>query len=149
MKKFSILIFFILAILCNCKSNKESISYLFPTRMNTITTIEIDSLCNKVFYLKGSSYDEDKLKSIKFDSIIFKKNGTIYSFNNKVGTWKKDRTINLTNYKRKFFFDYITNNSLRIHSRYTINNDTISKQIRLSLVSEKKLKQGNNNEFDF
>ena len=117
--------------------------------MNTITSNEIDSFCDKIFYVQGGFFDDRNLKKIKFDSINFKKDGSIYSFNNKVGTWKKDRTINLTNYKRKFFFDYITNNTLRIHSRYTINNDTILKQIRLNLVSEKKLKQGNNNEFDF
>lgn len=135
-------------ILCNCKSNKENISYFFPTKMNTFTSIEIDSLCDKVFYLKENYFDEKNLKSVKFDSIIFKKNGTIYSFNHKIGTWKKDRTLNLTNYERKFFFNYITNNTLRIHSRYTINNDTILKQIRLCLVSE-KTKTEINNEFDF
>ena len=135
-------------ILCNCKSSKENISYFFPTKMNTITSIEMDSLCDKVFYLKENYFDEENLKSVKFDSIIFKKNGTIYSFKHKIGTWKKDRTLNLTNYERKFFFNYITNNTLRIHSRYTINNDTILKQIRLRLVCE-KTKTEINNEFDF
>ena len=104
--------------------------------MNTITSKEIDSFCDKTFCVQGGTFDDKNLKKIKFDSIRFKKDGSIYSFNNKVGTWKKDRTIYLSNYKRKFFFNNISNNTLRINSRYSSKKDTLTKQIRIILVNK-------------
>lgn len=149
MKKFTVLVFLIFAILSNCKSSKENISYLFPSKMKVITNTEIDSLCDKVFTLQSSFSSEKKLQNIPLDSLVFKKEGSIYSFNKKVGTWQTDRTIYLSNYKRKFYFNYITKNSLRIYSRYHIEKDTTLKQIRIRLVSEKNRESELESEFDF
>ncbi|MVO09855.1 hypothetical protein GOQ30_11855 [Flavobacterium sp. TP390] len=117
--------------------------------MKVITNTEIDSLCDKVFTLQSSFSSEKKLQNIPLDSVVFKKEGSIYSFNKKVGTWQTDRTIYLSNYKRKFYFNSITNNSLRIYSRYHIEKDTTLKQIRIRLVSEKNRKSEPKSEFDF
>lgn len=149
MKKFTVLVFLIFAILSNCKSSKENISYLFPSKMKVITNTEIDSLCDKVFTLQSSFSSKKKLQNIPLDSVVFKKEGSIYSFNKKVGTWQTDRTIYLSNYKRKFYFNYITKNSLRIYSRYQIEKDTTLKQIRIRLVSEKNRESELESEFDF
>lgn len=132
----------ILCLFISCKDLQDNKTYYFPAKMNTISNTEIDPMCNKVFYLTNSYVDDENLKNIKFDSIIFKKNGTIYSSNLKVGTWEKDRNIYLSNYKLKFFFNSISNNTLKITSRYTIDNDTILRQIRLRL--ESKFKQTKN-----
>ncbi|MBF01915.1 MAG: hypothetical protein CMP76_01325 [Flavobacterium sp.] len=149
MKKFTVLVFLIFAILSNCKSSKENISYLFPSKMKVITNTEIDSLCDKVFTLQSSFSSKKKLQNIPLDSVVFKKEGSIYSFNKKVGTWQTDRTIYLSNYKRKFYFNYITKNSLRIYSRYQIEKNTTLKQIRIRLVSEKNRESELESEFDF
>ncbi|WP_159778837.1 hypothetical protein [Flavobacterium sp. 9AF] len=117
--------------------------------MKVITNTEIDSLCDKVFTLQSSFSSEKNLQDIPLDSVVFKKEGSIYSFNKKVGTWQTDRTIYLSNYKRKFYFNYITKNSLRIYSRYQIEKDTTLKQIKLHLVSEKNRKSEPESEFDF
>ncbi|VXB42243.1 conserved hypothetical protein [Flavobacterium sp. 9AF] len=133
----------------NCTQNKEDLVYLFPSKMKVITNTEIDSLCDKVFTLQSSFSSEKNLQDIPLDSVVFKKEGSIYSFNKKVGTWQTDRTIYLSNYKRKFYFNYITKNSLRIYSRYQIEKDTTLKQIKLHLVSEKNRKSEPESEFDF
>ena len=127
-----------LSLFIHFDKSQDDINYFFPTRMKTISNTEMDAMCDKLFYLKDNYIDDEKLKGIKFDSIIFKRNGAIYVSSEKIGTWKNDRTIYLSNYKLKFFFNHITNNTLTINTRYTVGNDTVLKQVRLRLESNYK-----------
>lgn len=149
LNRLNIILFICFLSFINCTQNKKDLVYLFPSKMKIITKKEIDSLCDKVFTLQSSFSSEKNLQSIPLDSVVFKKEGSIYSFNKKVGTWQTDRTIYLSNYKKKFYFSYITNNSLRIYSRYQIEKDTTLQQIRIRLVSEKNRKSEPESEFDF
>lgn len=128
----------IVFLILSCDSLKDSVTYFFPTRMDVITKTEIDSMCEKQFFLKSVFSNDEKFNKIKFDSVVFKKNGEIYSSNLKVGKWNSDRNIYLSNYGMNFYFNSISNNNLKIYSRYTSKNDTLLKQIRIILISKNK-----------
>ena len=133
--KFNLII---ILFLISCNYLRDDKIYLFPTEMKTITKNEIHFICNEKFYVKYININDKNLKEIKIDTITFKNNGDIYSSNEKIGYWKKDRNIYLSNYDLKFYFNSISKNNLRIYTRYKTNNDTILKSIRIILENKHK-----------
>ena len=134
------LLVILLCIMVSCKvdSKADSIIYLFPTKRKTISDTEVDSLCDKLFFLRQFTTNDLNFVSRNFDSITFKKNGEIFSSKLKIGKWDRDRKIYFSNVKTNFFISSLSSNGLRIQTRYKIPQDTLIKTATIHIQTKIK-----------
>ncbi len=144
------LLVILLCIMVSCKidSKADSIRYLFPTKRKTISDTEVDSLCDKLFFLKEFTTNDLNFVNRNFDSITFKKNGEIFSSKSKIGKWNRDRKIYFSNIQKSFFISSLSTNGLRIQARYQMNQDTLIKTVTIHIQAKRKTIQ-NSTGLDF
>jgi hypothetical protein len=137
----------------SCTKNKEDdIHYSFPNRIDEISGERAH--ITDIKYKVGLFESNDKSTCPTDSIIIFRKNGKIFNSQRQIGHWKKDGTLYLNYFKKRFFFNWITPKScdgVLLFTKYRIDNHSKWKMIKLFTKNASKkdvIKYEGEDEFD-
>lgn len=134
-----------------CKNNKEEeIHYRFPNRIDAIEgeRSHITDITYKIGLFESNDNSTCPMDSI----IVFRKDGKIFNSQREIGYWKKDGTLYLNDYKKRFFFNWITPEdcaSVQLFSIYTVGSDKDVKKISIYAKDVLKKEKARNGENEF